>query len=180
MTDVIYSPYKGGIYMEHWKPIVGMENFYEISNIGNIRSLKRTGITKYGKREYGGKLIKPFIASSGYPSVNLTKSGYRKQYTVHSLMLEAFVCKRPKNMEGCHNDGNKENWKLKNLRWDTRKNNHNDQKIHGTKPKTGKKITEDIANQIKNLDAKIIEIAKKYDLSATQIWRIKTNRAWNV
>ena len=161
-------------------PVLGLEFYYEVSNLGKVRSLKRTGITNYGKREYGGKFINPFICNSGYLAVNLTKKGYRKQYLLHRLVLEAFLGKPPEGMECCHNNGIKIDCKLENLRWDTRKNNHKDQIIHGTKPKVSKKITKEIAEEIKELQDKLHEISKKYNLSKIQIWRIKTNKAWNV
>jgi len=83
-------------------------------------------------------------------------------------------------MECCHNNGIKTDCKLENLRWDTRKNNHKDQKIHGTKAKVGIKINQQLANEIKKLDEKVCQISKKYNLSVTQIWRIKNKKAWNV
>ena len=165
--------------METWKPVLGLEEFYEVSDLGNVRSFVRKGKTQFGVREYGGKVVKPFISSTGYPAINLTKKGYRKQYLLHRIVLETFIGQPSKGMEGCHNDGNKENCKLSNLRWDTRKNNHKDQKLHGTKQKIGKKINEEIALEIKELNEKLTIISKKYNLSRIQIWRIKTNRAWN-
>ena len=49
--------------MEIWKPVTtfGLEKYYEVSNLGNVRSLERTGQTNYGKRFYGGKSINPFF-----------------------------------------------------------------------------------------------------------------------
>jgi hypothetical protein len=166
--------------MENWVDVLGLEDYYQISDLGNIKSKERIGITNYGKRTYGGGLIKPFISTVGYPAVNLTYKGYRKQFHIHKLVLEAFIGKAPIGMEGCHNNGIKTDCKLSNLRWDTRKNNHKDQKIHGTKAKVGKKINQELANEIKELDEKVCQIAKKYNLSVIQIWRIKNNKAWNV
>jgi uncharacterized protein YeaC (DUF1315 family) len=166
--------------MENWMDVLGLEDYYQISNLGNVKSKKRIGITNYGKRFYGGNLVKPFISTVGYPAVNLTYKGYRKQFHIHVLVLEAFVGKKPKGMECCHNNGIKTDCKLENLRWDTRKNNHKDQKIHGTKAKVGIKINQQLANEIKKLDEKVCQISKKYNLSVTQIWRIKNKKAWNV
>jgi len=166
--------------MENWKPIIGFENYYEISNLGNVRSLIRKGKTAYGVREYGGNFIKPFLSSSGYPAINLTKKGYRKQFHIHSLLLKTFIGECPKNMEACHNNGIRTDFRLENLRWDTRKNNHKDQILHGTRPRVGIKINGNLAKEIKELEEKLSVISKKYNLSKIQIWRIKTNRAWNV
>lgn len=56
----------------------------------------------------------------------------RKYMSVTHLMLEAFVGPRPEGMECCHNDGNKYNDVLSNIRWDTHENNELDKKKHGT------------------------------------------------
>ena len=76
--------------MEIWKDVLGLEQYYEVSNLGNIKSKVRTGITNFGERTYGGKVVKPFLSTVGYPTVNLTYKGYRKQFHVHKLVLEAF------------------------------------------------------------------------------------------
>ena len=44
--------------MENWLPVVGLEEFYEISDLGNLRSIERIGKTPFGERKYGGKQIK--------------------------------------------------------------------------------------------------------------------------
>ena len=46
--------------------------------------------------------------------------GYKTRL-VHRLVLETFVGAAPAGMEGCHNDGNRFNKRLENLRWDTPK-----------------------------------------------------------
>jgi hypothetical protein len=166
--------------MENWIDVLGLEDYYQISNLGNVKSKERIGIANYGKRTYGGGLVKPFISTVGYPAVNLTYKGYRKQFHIHKLVLEAFIGKAPIGMEGCHNNGIKTDCRLENLRWDTRKNNHKDQEIHGTRARVGKKINQELANEIKDLNEKVCQISKKYNLSVTQVWRIKNNKAWNV
>jgi hypothetical protein len=51
---------------------------------------------------------------------------------VHRLVLEAFVGVCPRGYVGCHSDGDPENNRLSNLRWDSQKNNVADQVRHGT------------------------------------------------
>jgi len=50
---------------------------------------------------------------------------------VHRLVLETFIGPCPDGMECCHYDGNPENNKLSNLRWDTHSNNQKDKVRHG-------------------------------------------------
>lgn len=165
--------------IENWMPVVGWENFYEVSDNGNVKSIKRKAKTTFGERDYAGNLLKPIKCSNGYMAVNLTNGKIRKQYNIHVLVLEAFVGKRPLNYDACHNDGNKENCKLTNLRWDTRKNNHADKLLHGTSTHNVKKITKEIADNIKSSLETNKYLSKFYGLSTTQIWRIKSGLAWN-
>ena len=168
--------------MEKWMPVVGLENFYEVSNLGNIKSLIRQGKTNYGIRNYGGKILKPFIGKIGYPVVNLTLKNYRKQYLIHRLVLEAFCGSPLNNMEGCHNDGNKENCKLENLRWDTRSNNALDRRNHitwqGGENSKLAKLTKQQASEIKYSKESLKTLAKKYNVGTTTISRIKNNKSW--
>jgi hypothetical protein len=50
------------------------------------------------------------------------------------MILESFMGLCPEGMEACHNDGNRTNNRLLNLRWDTPKGNCADRKKHGTNP----------------------------------------------
>ena len=51
---------------------------------------------------------------------------------MHRLVLGAFAGPPPEGMEGCHEDNDKTNNRLDNLRWDTRPGNHSDKARHGT------------------------------------------------
>ena len=66
----------------------------------------------------------------------------------------SFVGDKPKDMECCHNNGIRTDARLVNLRWDTRKNNHKDQRIHGTKIGNKQKLNFKIANEITSRSGK--------------------------
>lgn len=168
--------------MEIWKPVLGLEEFYEVSNLGNVRSLVRKGVTNYGEREYGGKNVNPFIASTGYLSVNLTKKKYRKQYLVHRLVLQAFYGDCPNGMEGCHQNGDRSDARLENLRWDTRSNNALDKRNHKTwqagEINGSSKLTNKQAKEIKDSKISSNKLAKIYNVSQTTILRIKHGKSY--
>lgn len=67
-----------------------------------------------------------------YRSVVLSNNGEPKTKRVSRLVLEAFCGPCPEGRQACHNDGDRENNKLSNLRWDTPKNNCADRIRHGT------------------------------------------------
>lgn len=117
---------------KRWSPVLGWEGYYEVSEMGDVRSIERRGKTQFGERGYGGVVLTPL--KTRYPSVNLTAPGRRSQRTIHVLVLESFVGPRPDGMDACHHDGNRGNYALSNLRWDTRRANHADKIRHGTLP----------------------------------------------
>lgn len=169
--------------MEQWKDVIGWEGYYQVSDQGNVKSLKRKGTTTFGERDYAGHNVNPVKCSNGYIAVNLTKQGLRKQKHIHVLVLEAFIGERPHKYDACHNNGIKTDCRLENLRWDTRSNNHKDKIAHGTYQSgdkaNRKKIDKHLANEIKNSSLSKIEIMNKYNLSYTQVWRVKNNLCWN-
>ena len=113
-------------YMENWKDIPGWEEYYEVSDLGNVRSKVRKLKNNIAIRSYGGKEVKSFLKPNGYMFVNLTTSNLRKQVSVHTLVLTAFIGERPKDYDACHYNGIRTDNRLINLRWDTRKSNHAD------------------------------------------------------
>lgn len=77
---------------EIWKDIEGYEGLYQVSNLGNIRSLTRTVNSPNGKRTIQGQLIKPRInRRNGYVIVNLHKDGVSTTFRLHRLVAFAFV-----------------------------------------------------------------------------------------
>lgn len=113
---------------ERWLAIPGYEGIYEVSDAGRVRGLNR--ITPSGRR-WRGRLMKSATDRRGYPSVMLFDTKF-KRFSVHCLVLAAFVGPRPIGMEGCHNNGVRTDNRVGNLRWDTRRNNHLDKQRHGT------------------------------------------------
>lgn len=109
-----------------WAPVLGYEGYYEVSDYGDIRRIAG------GSGAKPGHTLKHRIGRDGYPYVGLAKNTEHKNRSVHSLVLEAFVSARPDGMEACHNDGDRANPHLANLRWDTPSGNNQDKKLHGT------------------------------------------------
>jgi hypothetical protein len=165
---------------EIWKDALGWEGLYEVSSLGNIRSIAR--VNPVNKMLLGGKNLKRILGSRGYYVVNLTAKNRRNQYFVHKLVLEAFVGKAPQNMEACHNDGNRLNCSLSNLRWDTRSNNHKDKIKHGTyqigEKANNVKLTNEIVIAIRKNKLSPSEAARQFGLSPTNAKRIVSYKTW--
>lgn len=113
---------------EIWKDITDYEGYYQVSNLGNIRSCDRkiyskngNPLTPYTIRK--SQKIKHNVNKFGYCQVGLHKDGKMKLLLVHRLVATAFI-KNPNILpEVNHLDGNKENNTASNLEWCTRKRN---------------------------------------------------------
>ncbi len=115
---------------------------------------------------------------SGYLYVPLyIGGGIVKKIKIHRFILECYIGKSPKGMQACHNDGNKENNKLENLRWDTHENNVKDRIKHGSNlsgeknPRSKFNIKE--IKYIRSTDISTIELLKKYKVHYSTINRIR-------
>ena len=110
---------------EHWVAINGYEGWYEVSDLGRVRSIDRIVRFKNGKgsRFYKGKILK-FRYHKGYAMVNLNKNKIMKEHYVHRLVIENFTL-HPKYKKWVnHKDGRKYNNRLSNLEWCTPKENN--------------------------------------------------------
>ena len=100
--------------IEEWRPVVGYEGLYEVSNTGRVRSVDRYVKTCYGSyRLHKGKVLSPGIRPDGYLVVSLQ---YR-MFRVHRLIAEAFL-PNPDNLPQVnHKDEVKTNNCVGNLEW---------------------------------------------------------------
>lgn len=117
---------------EIWKPVLGYEGLYEVSDHGRVRSLDRVvPHSRYGQQKRRGKVLKLAAAGDGHVKIHLCRGGVERYHFVHTLVLEAHVGPRPEGMEACHSNGNPDDNTVPNLRWDTKSNNILDQVRHG-------------------------------------------------
>lgn len=112
---------------EQWRPVVGYEGRYEVSDHGRVRGLDRRVRTKGGgMMTVKGRVLAPAPNGNGHPAVSLHREGVSKTWKVHTLVLEAFVGPRPEGMGCRHLDSNPENNHLSNLCWGTQTENMKD------------------------------------------------------
>ena len=107
---------------EIWKDIKGYEGFYQVSNLGRVKSLKRVARNNHRVRE---RILKTYIDKDGYIKCCLCKEGKRKPLMVHRLVAKAFIPNVNNYPVVNHKDEVKDNNKVENLEWCTHKYNVN-------------------------------------------------------
>lgn len=154
---------------EIWKSIEGYEGLYEVSNLGNVRSLNYCGRNEI-------KTLKQGKTKDGYPQVNLSKEGKQKTFRVNRLVAQAFL-PNPNNLPQVnHKDEDKTNNTVENIEYCDSKFNTNygtrneriRQKLIGeNSPMFGKFGKEHYSSKPINQYTKDGDFVKRWDCAAT-------------
>jgi len=170
-----------------------IENFpdYAISNLGKVKRLTTS-------RNYSaGYILTPHLAYDGYVTIQLMNKGKRHKFYLHRLVLLTFVGPPPTIYhQASHQDGNKINNVLDNLKWETPKENYSKRILHGTDMRgefgPGAKLTEDQVMEIRRRYAEHrnnkknkratrgfrVKIAKEFGVSPINIHQIIAGKSW--
>lgn len=114
---------------EIWKDILEIKWIdyfwlYQVSNLWNIKSLSKYRKTPRGWEFYTKeKLLKIWHYQNWYCCITLCKNSKLKSYSIHSLVMQTFVCPYPDWMEINHKDWDKDNNTLENLEYVTKTEN---------------------------------------------------------
>ncbi len=144
---------------EIWKDIEGFDGYYQISNLGRVKSLGgRNG------REKGVEHIRQIsLTRDGYEKVRLLHNGKDKTLRIHRLVAETFI-PNPENKETVnHKDGDKTNNCVSNLEWADR--NEQMKHAYALELKRAQKGSKNI--NAKLTDDEVREIRKNY------VWQSK-------
>src|SRR5690606_20717030 len=158
---------------EIWKPVNGYEGYFEISNLGNVKALKRVETISRGRKSSKKeRLLKCWLNNSGYPAVVLTVNWKRKDYLVHRLVAEHFI-DNPNNYPLVnHIDCDKTNAIYSNLEWCKYSiNEKHAYDIGLRKKKLSKKDKKEIL-KLRKLGLTYYKIADKYGVSYQRIGKI--------
>ena len=104
---------------EEWRPVVGYEGLYEVSNTGNVKSLERTvwdSVRGY-YRTIPERILKVGKTTNGYLHVQLYKDGKGKWYLVHRLVAVAFIGNPNNLLVINHKNEIKSDNRVSNLEW---------------------------------------------------------------
>lgn len=171
---------------EEWKTVPGIDERYEVSSLGRARSWCKRGPGSQKSSE--PQLLKTTI-SHGYYYVEVRVAGEArpKRCRLSRLVLLAFAGEPKSGYEfALHNDGDKTDNSLSNLRWGSRSENESDKDIHGTK------LRGETANPAKLNESQVLEIkellrdgqtcasiARQYHVSRNAVSLIKSGKNWS-
>lgn len=102
---------KKRIKCEIYRDVKGYEEFYQVSNYGNVKSLRNN------------KLLRQTNHRGGYKLVSVSVDGMHKELTVHRLVAQAFIPNPNNYRDVNHKDGDKANNHVDNLEWVTHSEN---------------------------------------------------------
>lgn len=153
---------------EEWRPIPGSK--CAASNLGRIRGLK-------GQATFGGR------DGNGYKTFWLNIDGKNRYYKVHRLVMLAFY--GPSTLEVNHKNGVKDDNRLENLEYCTRRENHLHAIDYGLTQQRGSrsnlaKLTEEQVEEVLTLMAhmKAKEVAERLGVTSRLINIIRKRQAW--
>ncbi len=180
---------------ERWRPVVGFKGFYEVSNMGGVRSVDRVircgsvraDGTKDARLFLGRPIRQSTLPKCGHKKVGLWKRGVEKTCRVHRLVMAAFVGPCPKNKEVAHEDGDPANNRLKNLSYKTHTENQRDMRRHGTAPRgernahallTAAKVREIRRRAKKGPHGIKAKLAEEFGVARSTITAVVKRRNW--
>lgn len=172
---------------EEWRGVVGLEDYYQVSDFGRVQSTTIMVRGPHGSaQKRTGRELKPDYSGS-YPTVALSVNGKKKTYRIHNLVLEAFVGPRPTGMVARHfPDRDTSNNRLDNLSWATKVENEGDKESHGTltigECNGCSKLTLAEVRSIRRLLSEAAlshaQIASMFRVSRTVVTRIASGKRW--
>lgn len=103
--------------MEIWKDVVGYEGLYQVSNMGNVKSITRKVPFKRGTKTVVGRNMLKHTDKGGYLFVILSKNNVHRFKKVHRLVADAFIQNEGNLPFINHIDECKKNNHVSNLEW---------------------------------------------------------------
>jgi len=124
---------------EDWKNVAGYESSYEISSLGNLRSLNKRVKSRFGFRIIKGKALKISVDNKGYSYILLCDKQKYKMFRIHQLVAVAFLGHTINGFKAVinHKDFDRSNNRKDNLEITSQRKNANQKHLPSTSEYTG-------------------------------------------
>lgn len=168
---------------ETWRAIPGYDGWYEVSNLGRVRSWKMPTNQKVAgpRRRAEPLILRPAPTKTGYMKCALFSTAM-KTWTVHQLVALAFIGPRPEGAEIAHGNGVKADNRLANLRYATHAENMADNVLNGVNPAGAHhplaKLTEAEVRMIRASDECRPALAARLGVSLSAISDVRNRKTW--
>lgn len=164
-----------------WKDIQGYEGIYQISSLGQIKSLDRIDCMGQHRKE---KILAISLDSDGYPITILSKDKIRKTCKNHRIVAIHFIPNPEQKKEVNHKNGIKTDNRVDNLEWATAKENQKHSRRIGLHKEIGEthkfaKLTNKQVLEIFHSDEHNKVLSEKNNIGILAIQRIKSGHKWS-
>lgn len=160
---------------ESWRPVVGYEGLYEVSDLGRVRSLR----PYHG---VAGRILVVAPNSERYLRVDLSRAGQRKHALLHVLVARAFLGPCPPEHEVNHKDRDRANPRLDNLEYVTKAGNARHAIAAGRRVARGEgnnsKLTEQQVREIRAATGTLQRIADRFGIATPTVYHIRKRNTW--
>lgn len=164
--------------MSEWRSIPGWEECYEISDAGQIRSVRS------GPGTHVGRILRQWINNKGYPKVMLCRNGGGQQQYVHRLVAFAFLGPCPDGQIVHHRDHNPLNSHVSNLEYASPSANaiygyrHGNRRSQQGDTSPHAKLTPEQVQEIRASSGTQRSLASRYGVNPSTIGRIRRGESW--
>lgn len=176
---------------EVWVDALNFEGYYQVSNLGRVKRLKRQSKNSRGNslRTLPEKILSLTNRNLKiYITVKLTVKGVTKSVQLHRLVLCSFETEPVGGREVNHINGNKRDNSLANLEWVTRQENVNHAiklklrtKIFGEQTNSNKMTSSTVKKiwKLRNKGFSYVKISEKLNVSQKMVGDVVRGRTWN-
>ena len=156
---------EGILIEEIWKPVVGFEDYYRVSNTGKVFSIR------------SNRYLNQAPKHTGYRDIELNVNGKASYKRMHRLVAEAFI-PNPLNKPAVnHIDGNKLNNNASNLEWVTNSENMQHAVDTGLQPYSGRNCRHRLFNDSTSIIFDyMVQVMEATGLTKDKAKEIKKNK----
>lgn len=173
---------------EEFRDIPGWEGYYQVSNLGTVRSVDRAVGSVTGKVYYRkGKVLKQLLNEDGYMVVNIARNGKDRTIGVHRAMALAFIPNPENKPMVNHLNAIRTDNRLDNFEWCTNAENVKHSFNLGLSSNKGDKHPRRVLTMemVRGIRAELesgkspAEVANIFDIKRRNVYAVRDRQNWN-